>query len=254
VGLGDNVSKSLAAMVGGMIPPPRYEAPNEDAGNGSLMRLAAVPTFYARNPAKAAQFSAESSRATHPGPIAADACAFLGFAISKAIVRDNARMTSMEFLDGVVWEFLKADMPGAGGCVELRRLLQSREPRGGQEECWNWRDSQLQIESSLRARGRIYNGYPCTAGYFGSYCMDGLAIALWGFYNTSTFHEAVVRCVNCLGDADTTAAICGQLAGAFYGYEAVPERWLRRLERWDDQDVACRAVLLHVAAQPHDAR
>lgn len=249
VGLGGNVSKSLAAMVAGRIPPPRYEAPNEDAGNGSLMRLAAVPVFYQHSPDQAAARSAESSRSTHPGPIAAAACAFLGFAIAKAITRDNTPMTAKEFLDGVVGEFLNAEMPGAGECEELRRLLQSNEPRGGREECWNWRDSVLQIESSLYARGRSYNGYPCTAGYFGSYCIDGLAIALWGFYSTSTFHEAVVRCVNCLGDADTTAAICGQLAGAFYGYEAVPERWLRRLEKWDDQDIACRGVLLHLAAQ-----
>ena len=44
----------------------------------------------------------------------------------------------------------------------------------------------------------------------------GLAVALWSFYHTTGYLEAVARCVNFLVDADTTAAICGQLAGAFY--------------------------------------
>merc|ERR1712032_655662 len=188
-----------------------------------------------------------SSRSTHPGTIAADACAFFGFVLSKAIMREG-EMTAKEFLDRIVKEFLDAGLPGASCCDELKLLLQSDMPPG-KEECWNWKSPKLKIENSFNARGRRYNGYPCSLGYFGSYCIDGLAIALWGFYHTSTFEEAVVRCVNCFGDADTNAAICGQLAGAFYGYEAIPPKWLVQLEQWDDRDIACRAVLLYMSGQ-----
>jgi len=245
VGLGSNVATSLHAMQPGVKPTPNYESTSQDAGNGTIMRLAAVPIFYARDVVVAARMSAASSKSTHPGPIAAAAAAFLGFATATAIQRGSDTSFAAEFLDSVVADFIARDLPGAEGCDELLRLLKSSEPAGN-EECWNWRADKLAIESSLRSRGDTYNGYPCVANYFGSYCIDGLAMALWSFYHTTSFAEAVVRTVNFLGDADTTAAICGQLAGAFYGYSAIDARWIRDLEQWDDRDTACRAALLCV--------
>lgn len=53
--------------------------------------------------------------------------------------------------------------------------------------------------------------------------------ALWAFHNSSTFEEGALKAVNLGNDADTTAAIYGQLAGAYYGAGAIPERWVRRL-------------------------
>src|SRR5687767_7192342 len=48
----------------------------DSAGNGSLMRLAAVPLFYARNPRAAIEFAGESSRTTHGAQEAVDACRY----------------------------------------------------------------------------------------------------------------------------------------------------------------------------------
>eukprot|EP00929_Paragymnodinium_shiwhaense_P048349 TRINITY_DN24456_c0_g1_i1.p1 TRINITY_DN24456_c0_g1~~TRINITY_DN24456_c0_g1_i1.p1 ORF type:complete len:803 (+),score=122.77 TRINITY_DN24456_c0_g1_i1:133-2541(+) len=244
IGLGGNVSKSLRSMRPGEIPPDSVAAIGEDAGNGTIMRLAPVPLFYAMDPVVAAQASAKSSDATHPGRIASAACAFQGFAIAKAIGRGPEPITAAAFLDATVTEFLKLRMPGAEGCEELVRLLRSAEPPG-REECWNWRADALPIQASLRARGEIYNGYPCVPSYYGSYCIDGLAVALWSFYHTNSFLEAVVRCVNFLGDADTVAAICGQIAGAFYGYDAISQPLIDYLEVWDNKDIAVRAALLY---------
>lgn len=53
--------------------------------------------------------------------------------------------------------------------------------------------------------------------YFGSYCMDGLALVLNSLWHTNTFADAIMRTINQLGDCDTTGSICGQMAGAFYG-------------------------------------
>jgi len=244
IGLGGNVSKSLAAMWPGQDPDPCYFAPGEDAGNGSLMRLAPVPVFFSRDAVAAARISAASSEATHPGKIAAAACAFYGFAVAKAVERERESTDPQAFLDGVVAEFIELKLPGAEDCPEVLRLLKSEEPQG-KEENWNWRSPQLKVEDSLRARGHEYNGYPCFANYFGSFCIDGLAVALWSFYHTTTFIEAIVRCVNFLGDADTTAAICGQLAGAFYSYDGIDRRLIDALEVWDDKDVSVRGALLY---------
>jgi ADP-ribosylglycohydrolase len=56
-----------------------------------------------------------------------------------------------------------------------------------------------------------------------------LEAALWSFARTDSFEAAVLRAANLGDDADTTAAVCGQVAGAYYGESAIPSRWLERL-------------------------
>jgi ADP-ribosyl-[dinitrogen reductase] hydrolase len=61
------------------------------------------------------------------------------------------------------------------------------------------------------------------------YVVNSLEAALWCFLKTRTFAEAALLAANLGDDADTTAAVCGQLAGACYGMSAVPASWLERL-------------------------
>lgn len=61
------------------------------------------------------------------------------------------------------------------------------------------------------------------------YVVPALEAALWCFYTTANFREAVLTAANLGDDADTTAAICGQIAGAFYGKSSIPETWLEKL-------------------------
>ena len=53
--------------------------------------------------------------------------------------------------------------------------------------------------------------------------------ALWCFHTTDTFRDAILKATNLGDDADTTAAICGQLAGAYYGESGIPAAWLEKL-------------------------
>lgn len=61
------------------------------------------------------------------------------------------------------------------------------------------------------------------------YCVESLEAALWAFYSTDSYGQAILAAVNLGDDADTTAAICGQLAGAYYGVDAIPTGWLEKL-------------------------
>lgn len=61
------------------------------------------------------------------------------------------------------------------------------------------------------------------------YVVDCLRAALWCFATTDSFGDAVLKAANLGDDADTTAAVCGQLAGAYYGVQAIPERWRERI-------------------------
>ncbi len=61
------------------------------------------------------------------------------------------------------------------------------------------------------------------------YVVDALEAALWCFWTTDTFSDAVLKAANLGDDADTTAAICGQIAGAWYGQSGIPTSWLDKL-------------------------
>lgn len=61
------------------------------------------------------------------------------------------------------------------------------------------------------------------------YVVDALEAALWCFLKTESFAEAVLAAANLGDDADTTAAICGQIAGAYYGQNGIPSPWLEKL-------------------------
>jgi len=61
------------------------------------------------------------------------------------------------------------------------------------------------------------------------YCVRSLEAALYCFHKTSSFEDAVLAAANLGDDADTTAAITGQIAGAFYGVKAIKPKWLKKL-------------------------
>jgi ADP-ribosyl-[dinitrogen reductase] hydrolase len=68
-------------------------------------------------------------------------------------------------------------------------------------------------------------------GNSSAYVVDTMQTVLHFLFNTSSFEECLIGVVNQGGDADTTGAIAGMIAGAFYGMSSLPRRWLRRLDR-----------------------
>ena len=78
------------------------------------------------------------------------------------------------------------------------------------------------------------------------YVVESLEAALWCFATTKNFEDAILKSANLGDDADTTAAICGQVAGAYYGESGIPQRW-REL-------VAMREDILGLANRLHAER
>ncbi len=73
------------------------------------------------------------------------------------------------------------------------------------------------------------------------YVIESLESALWCFHKSRSYEEAVLMAANIGNDADTTAAICGQIAGAFYGYLEIPESWKIKLHQQEQlYDMAVR--------------
>jgi ADP-ribosyl-[dinitrogen reductase] hydrolase len=75
------------------------------------------------------------------------------------------------------------------------------------------------------------------------YVAHSLEAALWSIGSTSDFRSAVLTAANLGGDADTTAAIAGQLAGALYGASGIPEEWLAKVA-WRDEIEQATLMLL----------
>lgn len=71
------------------------------------------------------------------------------------------------------------------------------------------------------------------------YSVESLEAALWCFHHTDSFAAAILQAANLGDDADTTAAIVGQLAGAYYGIRAIPAHWLEMLH--DGEEIAATA-------------
>ena len=165
------------------------------AGNGSLMRLAPVPMYFAKDAAQAIDRSADSSRTTHGAEEAVDACRYFAGLIVGA-------------LKGIHKEILLA--PGY-----------SPTPGG-------WADNPLAPAIAAVADGSFKErDQPEIKGT--GYVVDTLEAALWAFHGSENFRDGALRVVNLGDDADTTGAVYGQIAGAYYGTEAIPAEWRERL-------------------------
>ncbi|NLZ29412.1 MAG: hypothetical protein GX885_01465 [Methanomicrobiales archaeon] len=84
---------------------------------------------------------------------------------------------------------------------------------------------------AVAAGSFLHKDPPAIRGH--GYVVSALEAALWAFSRSSTFEEGCLLAVNLGDDADTTGAIYGQLAGAYYGVAAIPRTWMDCLAMWD---------------------
>ena len=77
----------------------------------------------------------------------------------------------------------------------------------------------------------------------GGYIVDTLEAAVWCLLTTSSYKEAVLKAVNLGEDTDTVAAITGGLAGALYGYEAIPKEWRDSLLKREYIETLCKQMM-----------
>lgn len=196
--IGNTVRDALHRFEASREPFPGATDPHA-AGNGSIMRLAPVPLFYARDPAKAIDMSGQSSRTTHGAAAAVDACRYLGGLIVGALL----------------------------GASKDDLLSDHYSPIPGY-----WRQHPLVAEIDEIAGGSFKQRQPPVIKGTG-YVVKSLEAALWAFYTTASFRDGCLQAVNLGDDADTTGAVYGQLAGAFYGAERILPSWRARLARQD---------------------
>jgi ADP-ribosyl-[dinitrogen reductase] hydrolase len=198
--IGVTVRRALEAYSRTGNPFSGSESP-DTAGNGSLMRLAPVPLFFASDPEPAIHYAGESSRTTHGTRAAVDACRYFASLIIGAL-RGHEKST----------------------------LLNSYFFPGNEPDYWQKNPLDPKIATVVLGSFKT-KGPPEIKGT--GYVVESLEAALWAFERSRSFREGALLAVNLGDDADTTAAIYGQLAGAFYGPDQIPTEWKTKLAMRD---------------------
>ena len=173
-----------------------------------------------------------SSKSTHQGEEAAECCRLLAYLCTTAIQLGVQEATTKKFLINISESFTSplysvqclASSQQEKKHLENESIGASCFHAGLQDRNWNWRDSRYRYSPS---RSKFQ------PGYVGSYAMDALAMSLHCVYSTSSFEAAVLKAANMRGDADTVAAITGQLAGSIYGAKSIPKSWITKVQSWD---------------------
>jgi ADP-ribosylglycohydrolase len=165
------------------------------AGNGSLMRLAPAPLAFAAKPPVAIYMAGQSSRTTHAAVECIDACRYFAGLLLAAINGLSKREILNNDYEPAVKCFL--ENPLAPKVAEIARgSFKAKEP------------------PQIRGSG---------------YVIHTLEAALWAFHTTDDFRAGALKVVNLGEDADTTGAVYGQIAGAYYGADGIPAEWRDKL-------------------------
>jgi len=190
--IGSTVRRALLRFEARGEPYPGSKDPGA-AGNGSIMRLAPVVLMYANDPQRAVHLAEESSLTTHGATACVHACRYLAGLILGAL----QRRTKAELCQP---RFRPLGVVATPYCAEI---------------------------DEVAAGSYLHRDPPEITGT--GYVVRSLEAALWAFHRSTTFREGCLLAVNLGDDADTTAAVFGQIAGAHYGVggdAGIPVEWV----------------------------
>lgn len=193
------------------------------SGNGSIMRLAPIPMrfldLYPDHLDVLMQYADQSSVPTHASDQCRSACRYMTLIVCgliKGVPRDEVLSPT--------W-----------GPLQAIRDLEPLHPAIDEIA-----EGSFRVRQPPEIRGS-------------GYVVHSLEASLWAFHKADTFREAVLDAVNLGDDADTTGAVCGQIAGAYWGTRGMPEQWLQGIARRDLLDPAIDALLDVRASEPTPA-
>lgn len=167
------------------------------AGNGVLMRLAPIPMYFQGNTGEVLKKCAQQSRMTHPSPQSIQCSMFMGAIINKILSGERDKKKILLF-DNLFTNQEK----------ELYNQIVGDYNAGG-----DFMESMKKMEYTTRTHEQMSGD---------GYCISTLMSALWAFERTDNFKDGLKLVVSLGDDTDTTGAVYGQIAGAYYGLENIP--------------------------------
>lgn len=158
------------------------------------MRVSPIARVYHKEPTLALGNAVLSSQVTHPYPTNSEACKMYTPLIMRAL-----------------------------GCASKEEIASTLTGYGCEEPDLKARFAKY---SDLASFATVEEQDISSSGYV----VHSLEASLWAFFKTSSFEEGALCAVNLGNDADTVGAIFGGIAGAFYGIEQIPQKWVSGLE------------------------
>lgn len=199
IGVGQTVLRALSRFRPGESPYIGVTGRYAD-GNGTLMRIAPIALYFRKNPIEAMKYAELSSKITHGSMLCAQACQYYTGLIIGAL----------------------------NGVPKEKILSHSFSPVENY-----WQEHQMTDEIQNVVAGSYKEIEPPDIQGRG-YVVKSMEAALWAFYSSETYEDGVLKAVNLGDDADTTGAIYGQLAGAYYGMQQIPTHWIDGIARKED--------------------
>ena len=193
-------------------------------GNGSLMRIYPFVLYAATRETLEDELAFESDSKTLSAPLK---LIHAGSALTHAHICAKMACTVYAYL---LWALLKKPSKKVVAPA-IEAALQVNSALAGIDEVPLGDLSYVKAESEIcAALNPVLDGSILEEQLNGSgYVVHTLQVAVWSLLNTASFEDCVVTALNLGGDTDTNAAVAGSLAGALYGLDAIPERWLSKL-------------------------
>lgn len=211
--IGNSTSNSVRRLLNGTSPLNSGDANMEANGNGSLMRtLPLAFYFHFQNTPedKKYQIIKEVSSITHAHPLSVVSCyIYIDFALQilqKQSLQDAFRIIVAD--KGKYYNLLTKEEQTYFQNIFEKDLKNFSEP---------------EIKSS-------------------GFVIHSLEAAFWCLLNSSTYKETVLKAVNLGEDTDTIAAIAGGIAGIYYGYDNIPDNWVKVILKGNDIDKVCESL------------
>jgi ADP-ribosylglycohydrolase len=191
-------------------------------GNGALMRILPACLYYCDRQKKICTSEDEAIYGIH--------------AIS-ALTHNHLRS---QMCCGIYYFMAKRLIDGAGKAVQLQQLLQE-----GIDAGLKYYGKDIRNLTEMAYLGRLFDlnelkDTPDEKILSSGYVIDTIEAAVWCLITTDTLKDCLLKAVNLGDDTDTVAAVAGGLAGLYYGYEQIPEEWLKVIQRRDWIEELCR--------------
>lgn len=196
---GDTCMRSLLNAESGVIGNPLANS----KGNGGVMRVAPIGLVYS-DPKKAFIIGMKVAHLTH-GHLTSDVSSGSFTALISLLLYGNSLETAISKMIKLIEKFdeNKETLTAIQKAIEYAK------------------DPTLDDRLAIFKLGLICDGFIAE---------EALAIAIYCALTTDSYKEGVIKAVNISGDSDTIGAICGNILGALYGLNGIPQEWQDKIE------------------------
>ncbi|KAG9015246.1 hypothetical protein FRB90_004866 [Tulasnella sp. 427] len=197
---------------------PKFNNQPNMAGNGSIMRLGPLPVFLwnVSDPEELYDTAAQSSYVTHSTATCIDGCLLMS-AFIVAFLRAPEEWSTKEKKERILNKDFKLE-------DYLSQATSEGTARPISERLTSTQMRLVHISETYKIK-------PVDEIRCSGFVVHTLEAALWALWTTETYEEGLLKLLPLGEDVDTVGAVYGAIAGACYGLEAIPERWMNDLHK-----------------------